>query len=166
MKSDRFLKNLYKSIDKEYKTAVKDHLKSTEENIMKSSNKNMFFSYVKKKLKNTPYIPPLVTSDGSVILDPQDKANILNSLFASIFTIDTSNQDPHLSPWTSEFDSMESFLITTNDVHDAIASLKNTASRSPDGIPCIFLKKTINTITKPLTIIFNFSLSSGKVPNV
>ena len=49
MKSDPSLKKSYKLLNKLYKTEVKAHLKSTEENIIKSNNKNRFHKYIKKK---------------------------------------------------------------------------------------------------------------------
>ena len=117
-------------------------------------------------MKNSSYIPPLFTPDNTIILDPKDKANKLNSLFANIFLPNNTYSVPNLPTWNSEFESMESFDITSLDVLGAIASLKNTVSRTPDDIPCMFIKQTAKTITIPLTIIFNHSLKQGKIPDI
>ena len=164
MKIDPSLKEKYKSLDKLYKKAVKNYFKSYEENIVKSANKNMLHSYIKKKLKTTSYLPPLINSNGTMTLDPQDKANTLNSLFSSIFLDDDSSDPPKLPPWKTNFPTMPSFLITSEDIVDAIKNLKTTVSQTPDSIPCLFYKKAVSSITIPLTIIFNTSLESGTVP--
>ena len=166
MKIDHSLKNKYKSLDKLYKKAVKNYFKSHEENISNSSNKNMLHSYIKKKLKSTSYLPPLINSNGSMTIDSQDKANTLNSLFASIFLDDDSSNPPKLPPWKTNFRNMPPFLITSEDIIDAIKNLKNTVSQTPDGIPCLFYKKAVSSIISPLTIIFNTSLESGTVPEI
>ena len=142
MKTDRSLKDNYKLLVKQYKTAVKNHLKSTEENVVKSKNKNLFHSYVKRKLKSSSYLPPLFKSNGTIILDPEEKANTLNNLFSSIFTQDSGAQVPNLAPWKCEVNNMDTFRITRKEVIDAILSLKNTVSGTPDGIPCMFFKQT------------------------
>ena len=59
---------------------------------------------------------------------------------------------------------MPFFVITSKDVTEAISSLNSTVSRTPDGIPCVFLKKTASMLSKPLTLIFNLSLETGSVP--
>jgi hypothetical protein len=166
MKYDRSLKEKYKSLQKSYKTAVKEHIKSHEDKISKSCNKNLFHSYIKKKLKPPSYLPPLLTADGTILLDPQEKANALNSLFSSIFTHETSLNTPNLTPWKSEFDSMAPLTITREDIVDAICSLKNTVSRTPDEIPSLFFKKTANAISVPLHAIFTLSLNTGMVPDI
>ena len=165
-KTDPSFKSDYKNIAKCYKNAVKTYMKSYEEKVMRSSNKNMFYSYVKNKLKSPSYLPPLFNSDGSITLDPQDKANALNSMFSKVFSPSTSNPTPLLHPWKSDFETMTSFSVTTDDIRNAIQSLKNTVSRTPDGLPCLFFKKTITNIVKPLQLIFNQSLLSGKLPEV
>ena len=166
MKLNPSLKNEYKNIDKLYKRSVKTFFKSYEERVMKSSNKNMFHSYVKKKLKSPNYLPPLLKPDGSLILDPLDKANTLNSFFASIFTVSNPSTLPSLPQWTTNFTNMPPFIITDEDINNAIHGLKSSVSRTPDDIPCLFFKKVTTSITKPLKIIFNHSLECGKIPNI
>ena len=138
MKLNPSLKNEYKNIDKLYKRSVKTFFKSYEERVMKSSNKNMFHSYVKKKLKSPNYLPPLLKPDGSLILDPLDKANTLNSFFASIFTVSNPSTLPSLPQWTTNFTNMPPFIITDEDINNAIHGLKSSVSRTPDDIPCLF----------------------------
>ena len=166
LKTDSSLKMEYNTVDKLYKKSVKAYFKSYEEKVTSSLNKNMFYSYVKKKLNSPSYLPPLLNPDGSTTLDPGDKANTLNSFFSSVFLSDSSSVSPKLSTWNTNFETMPFFVITSKDVTEAISSLNSTVSRTPDGIPCVFLKKTASMLSKPLTLIFNLSLETGSVPSL
>ena len=52
------------------------------------------------------------------------------------------------------------------DIEDAIDELDENSSAGPDGVPAIFLKKTKEEISLPLSLILRKSLDEGKIPNV
>ena len=54
----------------------------------RQSNLGAFFKFVNKKLANRSGIPPLNDSAGNLLTSDQDKANLLNEYFCSVFTID------------------------------------------------------------------------------
>ncbi len=103
--------------------------------------------------------------DNTVITDPAVIANHFNTFFASNFTDADSEAtcdticDGHLSlPVTS-------IRTNANEIFELINKLKSGKAPGPDGITSTMLKLTVGQITKPLTILFNLSLSEGKIPD-
>ena len=166
MKRNPSLKEKYKSLDKIYRKSIINFSRNHEEKLMRSRNKNMFHSYVKSKLKSPSHIPPLLNASGTVILDSKEKANTLNSLFSKIFQKDIDSTMPDLPDFGSTFNTMPDFKITPKDVEFAISNLKNTVSRTPDHIPSLYIKKNSKALAKPLSILFNKSLETGKIPSI
>ena len=60
---------------------------------------------------------------------------------------------------------MPEIEITPSHVINAIKNLKNSVSRTPDKIPSLFVKRTATALSIPLSILFNLSLTLGKVPD-
>ena len=60
---------------------------------IKTDNK-LFWSYVRSKMKTKSNIGQLELPDGSLTNDSQQKAEILNSYFASVFTVEGSEALP------------------------------------------------------------------------
>ena len=52
------------------------------------------------------------------------------------------------------------------DVREAIDKLSTHASAGPDGVPAILLKKCKETLSFPLTILWQKSLVSGEIPDI
>jgi len=61
---------------------------------------------------------------------------------------------------------LNDFEFKEEDIKDAIDDLDENSSAGPDGIPAIFLKKTKEVISKPLTIILRRSLDEGRIPDI
>ena len=58
------------------------------------------------------------------------------------------------------------FVIGRADVLNSILKCDEKYSYGPDGIPSVVLKKCVNGISLPLSILFNKSLSSGSFPKL
>merc|ERR1712243_65277 len=54
----------------------------------------------------------------------------------------------------------------TKEIEEAIKEIDENSSAGPDGIPALFLKKTKESISKPLSILLRKSLDEGKIPNI
>ena len=139
MKSNPLLKEKYKNLEKEYKKAVLKHTKSVENKIVKSGNKKVFYGYVNKRLHTKTNLPPLIDNNGSLILDSKQKADYLNKHFSSIFLKDDGSPTPDLPQHKQNFNSMLKITVTEEDVKTAIFKLKRTVSRTPEGIPTLFI---------------------------
>lgn len=56
--------------------------------------------------------------------------------------------------------------ITEDEIRKTILSLDHNKVHSPDELPTIFYKNTLNNITKPLAILFGQSLTQMTYPNL
>ena len=54
----------------------------------------------------------------------------------------------------------------TQDIEEAIKDLDENSSAGPDGIPALFLKRTKESISRPLSILLRKSLNEGKIPDI
>ena len=61
---------------------------------------------------------------------------------------------------------MNDIEFKEEDIEDAIDELDENSSAGPDGIPAIFLKKTKEVISIPLTIILRRSMDEGRIPDI
>ena len=111
-------------------------------------------------------IPPLFDLNSrSIISDDSKKADILNKYFCSISTIDDSNEN--LPDFPNRTDaSFESLIILEKDVSDILGNLKLGKATGCDTISHNMLKATRDSVSKPLSILFNLSLNSATFPNI
>ena len=63
-------------------------------------------------------------------------------------------------------DTLECITVSEEEVLDQIRILNGNKSYGPDGISPKFIKIAENSLVKPLTRLYNLSLSLGKVPNL
>lgn len=128
------------------------------------TNPKEFFSYVRKKKVLTSTIGPLSLQNGQLVSDENKMADLLNEYFASVFTVeDTSG----LQQENIELRNLASFNFcnfSEDAVIKALGKLNANKTPGPDGIAPRVLKEAKHQIFKPLSIIFNKSLNSGKVP--
>ena len=74
---------------------------------------------------------------------------------------------PPLNFTPIEFASVpDRFIISPNEVRDALSTLKVYKAHGPDNIPNWLLKSNADTLCSPLSSIFNASISHGKVPSL
>ena len=108
-------------------------------------------------------IPPLHKQDNTLAFSDFEKAQDLNSYFASISTIDDTNTDlPYFEKRCNVvFTQMR---ITESEVVDVLKILKLNKATGPDGISNRMLKLTHSTVSYPLTKLFNLSLKTHTYP--
>ena len=123
-----------------------------------------FWRYVNSKMKSRQTINDLVDPSGTLIHGNEEKANLLNDYFSSVFTReDTSNvPTPKTHPAGQEVTTM---VITQEKVQKKLAKLKTSKTPGPDGLHPRVLQETSNSLSKPLSIIFNKSISEGELPD-
>ncbi len=121
--------------------------------------------FIKKDDKEAG-LPCLYDSDSDkIISESQEKADLFNDFFVEQSTADEShNQDPPEIPaMTSNI--LRNIVLTEKDVHDVITNLKTNKASGPDLVSPKVLKHTARSISKPLTALFNKSLSEAKFPS-
>jgi hypothetical protein len=92
------------------------------------------FKYVKRRKENRENTPALKDCNGRLISNPIEKANILNSYYASAFSCEQTFlqiQSAH---------SGELFTININVIRKRLAAIGRNKSIGPDGIPGDMLK--------------------------
>lgn len=105
-------------------------------NMSISENPKRFWSYVKSCTSTSDTPSPNFLRDGHVFLiDSQDKANILNKFFHSVFSPDSAAPTPSYLSLSSDEQQLEYIGLTVSEVMDALMSL----------IPI----KLVNRITSP-----------------
>ena len=124
-----------------------------------------FWSYVNSRTKSTSLIPELLKPDGSKTSSDSEKAEILNNFFSSVFTHDDEHENaPQLETAAEDITPLCSIETTEEEVYKLLSSLDISKSAGPDGIHPRFLQELKDSLTTPITIIFNKSLQEATVP--
>ena len=76
----------YKSIAPQCRSAIYSHHIDVENKVTNSENTIKFYRYANRKFSNKSLIGPLKSDDGSLLIDPTRKTELLQTIFASIFT--------------------------------------------------------------------------------
>ena len=165
------LRNKVNNLKKHAKESFDDNLElSLLTNF--SNNKKEFWKIVKhfvNKKDSVSTIPPLCTTniDGSQVwhVNDEDKADSLNSYFASVSSLDDSQAD--LPPFVEFTDnSLDTIEITEEEVNDVLENLDPNKASGPDMISNKMVKKVSKVVAKPLCILFNRSLREGIFPDM
>ena len=129
-----------------------------------SKSPHSFWSYVRSLRKSKCPIPKLSSSDSSASSN-SNKANLLNQAFTSFFSSDpTPLPDPSSLLYNSAL-IPDSNLCSQLKVLQLISALPLNTSPGPDGISSLLLKSMASTISLPLSLIFNQSITSGSLPS-
>ena len=85
--------------------------------------------------------------------------------YVSQFSPNINRRNEHLFDNPNQ-DDLTEIKVGVENIEDAIDELDENSSAGPDGLPAIFLKKTKDTISKPLAILLRKSLNEGKIPDI
>ncbi|KAF1461414.1 hypothetical protein FQV21_0009482, partial [Spheniscus demersus] len=138
-------------------TAVKDNLKS-------------FYKYINNKRRAKENLHPFLGSVGNIVTKAEEKAEVLNAFFASVFNSKTSCQlyevQGTLSPELEDRGEQdEPPIIQEETVNDLLRHLDAHKSMGPDGIHPRVLRELAEELAKPLSIIYQQSWLTGEVPD-
>lgn len=149
------------------KEAYQDYVREKGKQL--KSDPSKFWSFIDEKRKRND-IPQSMKLDNDEAHDPINIANLLSRNFESAFTAQID--DDTTTAAALDFDSNLvdnaplNSPVTEKEVLDALKQLNGKKGAGPDGIPPIFWKKTASFVHKPLTNIFQKSLSLGEFPSV
>ena len=106
-----------------------------------------------------------IIEDGAILLDPVDKANALNSYFASqCVQDDLTSPLPVVTAKTDQ--KLENIVINEDEVLNILLKLKVSKTGGPDLLPNKVLRLFAPYIYVPVTKLFNMSLSSATFPDL
>ena len=157
--------NEYVRLRNEVNTAVKKAKKERELQIAREvkSNPKAFYQYVSAKTKTKEGVSNLTKEDGSLTLNNKEKAQVLSNFFSSVFTKD--NKDIPIPEFKADVkDFLTNINITKNDITKSLKSLKICKSPGPDNMHPRVLRELAHELSYPLLLIFNKSMSQGKIP--
>ena len=104
------------------------------------------------------YIPPL-NREGIKYCNVNDKPNILNQNFIDQTVIEEENETlPTTLPLPAH--KFDSITVTPDDVESTLKTLQLGKAAGPDAINNQILKELADSLSLPLSDIFNYSLSS------
>ncbi|KAL8565635.1 hypothetical protein ACOMHN_063466 [Nucella lapillus] len=112
-------------------------------------------------MKPKDKIANLLKSDKTLTESNQEKAEVLNSFFASVFTEEKDNIS-NFPQRTSE--KLLTLEISTKDMEDKLKTLNPTKSEGPDGLHPRILKELAHELSYPLKILFDKSIKDNKIP--
>ena len=122
-----------------------------------------FWRYVHSRTKTRTRVEDLKQEDGSIATEDSNKAGVLNSFFSSMFT-DENDEVPQASVNYSG-PMLEEVKVTPELVKRKLKKLRPYSSPGPDQIHPRVLFETAESITLPLTQLFQESLQSSVLPS-
>ncbi|KAK4828821.1 hypothetical protein QYF61_000878 [Mycteria americana] len=129
-------------------------------------NKKHFFKYISSKRRAKENLQPLVDRGGNTVTKDEEKAEVLNAFFASLFN-SRDNCSLGTQPPESEDrdgDQTGAPIIQGEMVSDLLHHLDTHKSMGPDEIHLRVVKELAEVLTKPLSIIYQQFWLTGEVP--
>ena len=125
------------------------------------------FSILTKLMKNNKIsrIPPIIENE-QVITDPQKKADIFNSFFASKSSVKNAQDPaPDLPPRDDIFENLSNINTSPIEVAKLCRDIKKSSS-SHCGVPGKFIALIATPISFPLYRMFNNLFEIGHFPDI
>jgi len=121
-------------------------------------------SFMNKKGMETEEIPPLELN-GNTYHSNLDKATVFNNFFSAQSTLENNDDEtPNLAQ--SQGPILQNITLTATEVKTIINELDKNKAVGPDLIHNKLLFAAKNSITEPLTYIFNRCLTESKFPTI
>ena len=160
-------KENYNKARNEVTTALRRDRICFERNISKQikNNNKLFWRYVNSQRSTKANIPNLQRKDGSMATTDEEKAEVLNQHFSSVFTREDTSNIPDFNPHPCN-SILDKINITEDQVKKKLSKLRTDKSCGPDKVHPFLLNKLADKFAEPLSIIFNNSIKKGQVPKI
>ena len=128
---------------------------------LNEGNSKPFWRYMYSQGNDGSGVAPL-KDNGTLHSDGRDKANILNNQFASVFSDDGTHGEAKLhGPCYPPIGRLD---ISVNGVEKLLSNINPSKATGPDMMPCRMLKELAPVLAPLLTVIFQQSLATSKLP--
>ncbi|RMC09666.1 hypothetical protein DUI87_13452 [Hirundo rustica rustica] len=135
--------------------------------VCRKDNKKCFYKYINAKRKGKTNLCSLLDKGGNLISADEEKAEVLNDYFASVFSEETTclqdNCPPELVDGVREQNGP--LIIEEVAVRELLKCLDIHKSMGPDGIHPRVMRELADELAKPLSIIYHQSWLTGEVPD-
>ncbi|KAK4810275.1 LOW QUALITY PROTEIN: hypothetical protein QYF61_015305 [Mycteria americana] len=124
------------------------------------------YKYLNNKKMAKENLPPFLDVGGNVATKDEEKAEVLNAFFASVFNnqLSPGNSAP-LSRKTRTESRINPPIIQEEAVNDLLCHLDTHKFTGPDGIHLRVLRELAEELAKPLSLIYQQSWLTGEVPD-
>jgi hypothetical protein len=122
----------------------------------------LLYSYMKSKTITTNTIKELQNEDNEPVSDDQEKAELFNKYFGSVFNLPQDLEEEPITP--KDIPIIDLIYFSPDEIIKKINLLKTHSSPGPDQITPKVLKELAHLLALPLSIIFNKSIQEGAVP--
>ena len=125
-------------------------------------NPKRFWKYVNSKVKTKSKISELTNKNNETVSDDYGKAQALNEQFASVFTVEDGNLPP--LPVLPDNEILCNIQFTVEEIKKRLTKINISKAAGPDGIPGRVLVESAEELSPALKILFDKSISEGKLP--
>ena len=156
-------KDTYDILKKETRRACKNAQNSYLNDIFtEDGGQKRFWSYIKSRKTENSGVAPLKNSRGITISSSEEKAEILNHQFTSVFGVKNSLPTPDIQ-WS--FPRMEEITFSDEGIKNLLMKLDERKSKGPDNISAMLLKTLAPELSPALTVLFQATLHCGEIPD-
>ncbi|KAK4824534.1 hypothetical protein QYF61_016114 [Mycteria americana] len=138
-----------------------------KEIVIVRDNKKCFYKYISNKKRAKENLPPFLDAGGDIATKDEEKDEVLNAFFASVFNSQTSYPQGIQPPELEDRDGQQNKLpiIQEEAVNNLLCQLDTHKSMGPDGIHARVLRELVEELAKPLPIIYHQSWLTREVPD-
>ncbi|RMC01138.1 hypothetical protein DUI87_22404 [Hirundo rustica rustica] len=130
------------------------------------NNKKSFYKYINDKRKGITNLGYLLDEAGNLVTKDEEKAEMLNAFFASVFIGRTAYPQDNCPQGLvgGARDQNGPLVIQEKAVRELLGHLDIYKSMGPDGIHPRVMRELADELAKPLSIIYQESWLTGEVP--